>query len=154
MPKITASYFQNMIKVKVDKARQKFIEKHFESMKQKLRDMAKRWKQQARKFLSKPSSPLPNRTKYPRMDSKKLRNSVYYHIRSYKGKHSFSFKIAYGFHEVYSNKSKKWPDFRYGEYLNEWKGKTFAGYRERINNRLKKRIEHFINKRKNLKSYQ
>lgn len=155
MARLSANYFENLVKVKVDKTRKRFIDRNFDSMKTNLKSIAKRWKQQARKFLSKPSSPLLNKTKYPRKLTGKLRNSVYYGIRSYKGTYSFSFRVAYGFHEVYAKKkSKHCPDAAYGKCLNEWKGKTFAGYRERINERMKTRIETFIDKKRRLKSFQ
>jgi len=151
--KLSANFFENMVKVKAEKASKRLIDRSFSSMKRHIKDIAKRWKHQAQKFLSKPSDGTPNTTKYPRKESGQLRDSVYYTIRSYKGKRSFSFRVSYGFHEVYSDKSKKYPHFAYGDYLNRWKGKPFAGYRERINKRMKEQIESFIEKKRRLKSF-
>jgi len=66
MARLSANYFENLVKVKVEKTRKRFVNRNFDSMKKNLKNIAKRWKQQARKFLSKPSSPLLNKTKYPR----------------------------------------------------------------------------------------
>ena len=104
---------------------------------------AKRWRKQARKFLSKPQSSSRNTSLYPRKRSGKLRESMFYRVKKHIGKHTASITITYGFHEVYSTHSKVFPEFPYGSYLNE-SGATYGGYRERLTEKLKARIETVI----------
>lgn len=144
---LSANYFQNLIKVKTQKAQKEFIRQHYEKVKERFQNVAKSWKREARRLLSKPSSRhIKNTSLYPRKQSGALMNSVHYAIQSYKGTQSFSFKIAYGFKEVFSNKSRLYPNFPYGSYLNEKDGATYAHYRERINEKLAARIDKIVNK--------
>ncbi len=140
---MTLEQLQNKLKVRVKDITTRRLKRKVETTFQHISEAAAKWKQTARHFLSKPSSNKKNTSLYPRKRTGKLRNSVFYSVKKSIGKSTASLTVSYGFHEVYSTHSKKWPRFAYGSYLNKAPA-TYGGYRERLQEKLVHRIETIL----------